>query len=109
MMNFPKPSESESLDALNGVPTTMDIYDSLDSLFSPQKIPAEPVPAPRPSLFRTLLEKIAGKRERKAERGKRKAERGKLKVQSAPTGRCGTGKAILRERKRGNLKRKLHS
>ena len=92
MMNFPKPSESESLDALNGVPTTMDIYDSLDSLFSPQKIPAEPVPAPRPSLFRTLLEKIAGKRERKAERGK-------LKVQSAPTGRCGTGKAISWKRK----------
>ena len=83
MMNFPKPSESESLDALNGVPTTMDIYDSLDSLFSPQKIPAEPVPAPRPSLFRTLLEKIAGKRERKAEKGKRRAESGKVKVESA--------------------------
>lgn len=82
MMNFPKPSESESLDALNGVPTTMDIYDSLDSLFSPQKIPAEPVPAPRPSLFRTLLEKIAGKRERKEESGKRKAESGKVKVES---------------------------
>ena len=80
MMNFPKPSESESLDALNGVPTTMDIYDSLDSLFSPQKIPAEPVPAPRPSLFRTLLEKIAGKRERKAERGKRRAESGERRA-----------------------------
>ncbi|BDC95447.1 hypothetical protein TRSA_05460 [Treponema saccharophilum] len=81
-MNFPKPSESESLDALNGVPTTMDIYDSLDSLFSPQKIPAEPVPAPRPSLFRTLLEKIAGKRERKAERGKRRAESGERRAKS---------------------------
>jgi len=83
MMNFPKPSESESLDALNGVPTTMDIYDSLDSLFSPQKIPAEPVPAPRPSLFRTLLEKIAGKRERKAERGKRREERGERRAEGA--------------------------
>ena len=82
MMNFPKPSESESLDALNGVPTTMDIYDSLDSLFSPQKIPAEPVPAPRPSLFRTLLEKIAGKRERKAESGERRAESGKRREES---------------------------
>ena len=82
MMNFPKPSESESLDALNGVPTTMDIYDSLDSLFSPQKIPAEPVPAPRPSLFRTLLEKIAGKRERKAERGERRAESGERRAES---------------------------
>ena len=81
-MNFPKPSESESLDALNGVPTTMDIYDSLDSLFSPQKIPAEPVPAPRPSLFRTLLEKIAGKRERKAESGERRAESGKRREES---------------------------